>query len=556
MTGVGAAVFATIGFFGAAFVSAWMARAGYAEPWRKLRIEQQGIPGKPQKTRVVFSSPALVLQTVEVLRDGEGAPREARAWLRDGEEIAVRYDAEGRPHELEGPDGARARLDYEGKKMVVTFFSAAGAELGARRMTPPLELDVATKTARASTGVDVEKLAGVLRDLGDRMVGTAHAEEPPPESMSLTRELPVRLTLRLDAKDKPGRAQLEASCLPFACVATPLDVDSPGTQELRIAVTGTTKRSTLPKSAGAATFEDEAKEERRFAKQGLPHAARVVSALGVTAMACETAAVDLSVCVRGFGKNPAIAGGAIRSIVEHAVESDRGVLDQRAAALEEEERVRAALDANVKVELCASRDGFARVCTSFAARPFGPGPSAAVDRALDLKRGVGGTLVGSFVVTQADGADCKFSPSPRTSGTLRLTFDNDKSTVTAAGSATERGARPNVQCSLGTANMGWSQSYTLSATQTLTKEQMQAGGKMALRLVGTMNGTGSFDFSNCRSGGGAVACPGGRNEGYGYPVEIVGTIDVDTRTGSGQILINNAPLPTTGTWRTPAEPKP
>ena len=66
---------------------------------------------------------------------------------------------------------------------------------------------------------------------------------------------------------------------------------------------------------------------------------------------------------------------------------------------------------------------------------------------------IGGTLVGTFLVTQSDGADCKFSPSPSTGGALRLSFDNVKHTVTGSMKTEQRGTRPNLRCSMGTANM-------------------------------------------------------------------------------------------------------
>jgi hypothetical protein len=105
--------------------------------------------------------------------------------------------------------------------------------------------------------------------------------------------------------------------------------------------------------------------------------------------------------------------------------------------------------------------------------------------------------------------------------------------------------------------MSWSQTYTASATQSFTPEQLQSGGKLPLRLLGTMNGSGTYSFSNCRTSGGASAnCPPGRSEGYSYPIEIVGELDLGTRIGSGRIVVLSAPLQTSGTWRIPAGDKP
>jgi hypothetical protein len=126
--------------------------------------------------------------------------------------------------------------------------------------------------------------------------------------------------------------------------------------------------------------------------------------------------------------------------------------------------------------------------------------------------------------------------------------------VTASFRADDHGTRPDMRCSLGAANMSWSQTYSVTATQSFTPAQLQAGGKLAVRLTGTMTGSGTFSFSNCRTpGGSSAACPGGKSEPYGYPVELVGEIDLDSGKGGGNIVVRNAPLSTSGTWTTEGE---
>jgi hypothetical protein len=178
---------------------------------------------------------------------------------------------------------------------------------------------------------------------------------------------------------------------------------------------------------------------------------------------------------------------------------------------------------------------------------------AAQKRAVELRRGLSGALAGAFEMKQYDGSDCKFSPSPKTGGKLSMSFDEKRGVMTATLKANERGTRPGLRCSLGTGDMRWSQSYNATATQSFTAEQIQAGGKLSLRMIGTMSGAGNYSWSNCRSSGGAsVSCPGGRGDTYSYPIKILGELDLDSQEGSGRIVVNDAPLSTKGTWRVPA----
>ena len=151
-------------------------------------------------------------------------------------------------------------------------------------------------------------------------------------------------------------------------------------------------------------------------------------------------------------------------------------------------------------------------------------------------------------MTQSDGADCKFSSGPKTDGKIELRYDIKNAAVSANLSASGRGTRPGLRCSLGTADMRWTQSYNGDGQQSVSADKLQAGGKLPIRLVGTMRGTSSLGWSNCKSRGGAPAnCPGGRTDNYNYPMEISGEIDLDSGKGSGRISVR-APLSTSGSW--------
>jgi hypothetical protein len=554
VTAVGAVVFLGVGFAVSAFASAYLTRESYAEPWRKMRVEHEGADDKPTRTRVVFENPKLAVQAVEVLRSAEGRPSLARVSLRDGEELTLTYGDDDRALTLTGPDGAYALFEFDSERghAHVTFFTPEGKEVATTRLMVPIQLLAHTNPEASDT-----EWAHLWDDFG---IATAHAKDAVDEDVSVTREVVVSLDLSLVGADaKPGAAQIEVSCAPLTCVPLRREIASPSVSDVVISVSGSVKRSALGGVSRDAldTFVDEAKRERKAARRALPEVARVIGTLGMTAIACESLALSAPICVRSFGSRPGSAGGAVQSVLHHTVESDSGLIDERAEKLYLEQAARRALDGVVRIEVCAARDGFGRACTTVAGQPLGETPLAKSSRAIALRRGVGGALAGTFAMSQSDGADCKFSPSPRTAGAMKLTFDNERNTVSASMTANERGSRPNMQCSLGTANMGWSQNYGIQATQTFTAAELTAGGKLPVRLKGTMSGTGSYSFSNCRTSGGASAnCPPGKGDTYSYPVEVTGTIDLDSRTGSGQIIVANAPLATQGTWRVPGETKP
>jgi hypothetical protein len=545
VTFTGVVLFASLGFALGAGGSAYRSRSDRAEPYRKMRVEHEGLSGAATRTRVLFQNPGLPLQAVELSRDREGLPTRGQVALRDGEIIAVLYDGAKRPSALEGADGARAELAYESERLRVSFTGAGGEALGEHRVAVPAELRPALRMASLEAGTPSER-ESALASFVALFVGEAHAQAAQPEAVDETigasRDLPVGLDVRLSgAKTEPGRARVEAKCAPLSCLAEPREIDTPGQAQVSVAVLGNVKKSTLgaaPDPSALGDFEKAARAERKQARKVLPDVAAAVAAVGATSIACRALGLELSVCAPGMGKASKPAGAAVVALVEAEVPESGAIVDERALALYFEDRARASLDKPARIELCLARDGYADACTSIDARPFAEEAPAAVERALTMKRRVGGNAAGSFVITQSDGPDCSFSPSPRTRGPIRIAVDGEKGVISASLTADERGSRPNLGCSLGTANMSWTQTYTISATQTLSREQLERGGPIPLRMSGHMNGAGSYSFSNCRSSGGASAsCPGGKRDSYAYPVELTGQLDLERGVGNGMIVV-------------------
>lgn len=547
------------GFGGGALAAAWWQRDLRAEPWQKMHVEHEGTKGLTTRTRVIFENPKLSLQAVEVVKSPEGSPELARVVLRDGVELTLRYDKEARPSSLEAPDGSRAELSYEGSKARVDFASPDRKALGSRIVTLPVELRSALDDARDGQR-EAPAHSGLWPPWLGSLIGEAWAQDPD-DKVTVVRHVELGLTIRVPAgtDSGAGTAQIGASCAPLSCVPVTRDVPMPGQSSVRIAVTGSSKRAGLQKPPSAEAvepFKRTASAERSTARGVLPDVSAIVVAVSVTASACRSLKLTAPMCVPELAKST-IAGAAIHAISSYEIATKGRVVDQRAEELYYIEQARAALDREARIEVCVARDGYIRACADLSGRPLGAAPMPRAQRTVDLRRGIGGTLAGSFELFQQDGADCRFSPSPRTGGALSLTFDNERNTVTTLLRGDQRGARPDLRCSLGTANMSWSQTYTASATQSFTPAQLQSGGKLPLRLLGTMNGNGTYSFSNCRTSGGASAnCPPGKSEGYSHSIEIVGELDLGTRIGSGRIVVLNAPLQTGGTWRIPAGDKP
>lgn len=559
ITAVVAVVLVLLGFAVGAGGSAYQTRQLHAEPWREMRVEHEGTEGMATRTLVTFDNSKVALQSVEVTRDPNGNPELAHVLLRDGVELTARFES-GRPTSLEGPDGSRAAFAYKGSRARIAFLGPDGKKVGDKTLTVPVELRSALKLAQARSERP-NVLARLWEALADGCIGQAWAQDKDDPKVTVRRDVVVGLTIQVpNAKaSDSGRAEVEASCPPYTCLPATPDVQMPGASMVRVSVSAAIERSKLkklPNDDALDPYRKDATEERHTAAKVLPDVAAAVAAVGVTARACKSLKLSGPLCVAKLAKS-STAGGAITSLLSHEVETKRLIIDQRAEKLYYQAQARAALDRETSVQVCVSRIGYARTCTQVPGRPFAEEPMAEVKRSLEVRRGIGGTLAGSFVMTQSDGPDCKFSPSPKTSGTLRLTFDNEKNTATATLKASGRGMRPNLTCSMGTANMSWSQNYTATMTQTFTAAQLQSGGKLPLRLTGTMSGSGAYSSSNCRTRSGAsVNCPAGKSDSYTYRIELTGELDLATQKGSGRLVVHNAPLSTSGTWRIPAEKKP
>jgi len=515
-----------------------------AKPWRKLRVEHKGIEGTTMTTRVIFDNPKVALSDVEVIRDPEGAPELAHVQVRAGSALTAQFDDASRPSSLEGSDGARALLSYKGTKATVTFVTASGKQAGQTTLRVPVELRSTLRLAHLSLPVPSWSL-----------IAKAHAQQD--KQVLVEREVHLQADIRTSGKgDKPGQARIQASCAPFTCLPLTRTTATPGPSRVRIGVTGAIARSKLgaaPKSKSLARYKDRASDERDHANDALPYLATVIAAVTVTAKACVALKLNASTCVPALAKITS-ASGAIHSVSSHRTASKGPLVDQRALELYYEEQARAALDKPVSIEVCFSRSGYTRACIEVAGRPLGAKPMPPAQATVAMKRGISGTVEGSFVMTQSDGADCKFSPSPRTEGPVSLTFDSKTGVVTAKLSANGRGTRSGLSCSLGSGDMRWTQNYSATMTQSFSPQQLEAGGKLALNLRGTMSGSGSQSQSNCRTRGGASAnCPAGRSNSYNHPIQLVGNLDLDTQTGSGRLVISGAPLSTSGSWRIPAE---
>ncbi|MEM6789859.1 MAG: hypothetical protein AAF715_20230, partial [Myxococcota bacterium] len=502
-----------------------------------------------------------------VRRGPDGTPRSGRLALADGAQLELSF-ADGQASALVGADGVRADIEWSKRRATVTFVGPTGAEAGDGAPEASVLVPVGLRPALRLARADPSPGWGKAPAAGMPWITTAYAQEPeaddddeakeasPPIAVEET--VTLELGLRASARDEraEGEVQLEARCdAPLTCVVRTPTVRMPATVDVEVVVAGRVEKQALGTTGDLDPFRDEAEDERVTAQRQLDDVAAAMAAVGVVALACDEADRADDVCVRGLGRRGAYlsrAEAAVQAIVGHEVDTQRG-LDLRAQVLRDRDAARRQLDREVTVEVCASRPGYTRVCTEAKGRPFGSEPFAPPPRTLDLRPGLGGTLVGSYQVTQSDGRDCKFSPSPETSGPLNLSFDEKTGVMTATYRAQQSGTRPGLRCSLGTANMRWEQNYSATATQRISPEQLRSGGRIPLRLRGTMSGTGSYSFSGCRTGGGAAAnCPAGRRDPYNYPVEINGQLDLATQTGSGNIVISGAPLPTRGTWRVPA----
>jgi hypothetical protein len=541
VTAVGSVVLTALGFAAGAGGTAWRARDMRAEPWRKLQLEHRGRAST--RTRVVFDDARRPLASVELQRR-DGVPIAATIETRGGEPLTARFDDDKRPSALVAADGSDVQLRYGGTNVRVTFHAADGSAQGETVLRAPVELRSALDLAYRQAPGD-----SLVAWLGEALIGQAHAAEEGP--VTVQQDLSVQLDVRAaaNARVTSGRAEVQASCAPFTCLPTPVTIEVPGSSGLNLSVSRTIDKKKLGTlNLGAlGPFEELARSERAGAAKALPNMAALIAALGVTAVACHKLGRGGPLCVAALGKDAKQAAAAVHALSTHDVRAPATLVRERAAEMAYEQQARTTFDKPVPVELCVSRTGFARACTSFDARPFATTPAPPVAQTLELRPGLGDALNGTFEMSQSDGADCKFSPSPSTKGKLRLSYDEKRSEMKAEFAANESGTRPGLNCSLGTATMRWSQSYSATASQTVSKDQLSS--PLTLRLEGTMRGSGSFSFSGCRSRGGATAnCPAGKSDSYSYRIVLTGTLDPTTRQGKGRIEVSNAPLATRGSW--------
>ena len=542
-TALVALLLAIVGFAAGGMGSALYLRNLRAKPWRKIRVQHEGAGGATTKTRVVFDNPKVPLQGVEVIRSPEGKPDLARVEVRGASELTAGYSDDARPKSFEAQNGAKVLIGYKGGKARLTFLNADGKQVGDKVLRVPVELRSALKQASAHSGLIGQAWAQPAPKEGERP-----KEDP---QINVQREVVVALDISIK-KGEPGEAEVEATCAqPFTCLPLTPKVKMPGQSRVRIGVTGAKQQSELKAPAGGSapsSFKEVAREERSVAADVLDDVARVIAAVGLANAACQALSLQSKVCAVRMTRRASQAG--IVAVTSHEVSTKVHIIDARATELYYQEQARAILDKKTTVEVCISRNGYTRACTKVKGNPLGPAPMAPVSRALSVRKGISGTLVGSFEMTQSDGADCKFSPSPKTSGALRLSFDDKTGKVTAKLGANERGTRNGLRCSLGSGDMRWHQNYSATMTQTFSKDELSGGGKLPLNMRGTMSGSGGSSQSNCRASSGAAAnCPGPRNKTYSYSITLSGSIDLDTQKGSGRLSVSGAPLSTRGSWQ-------
>lgn len=529
-----------VGFVGGGIVAAWVERDKRADPWRQLRVAHDGQSGVTTHTRIIFDNPKVALQGVGLVRSPSGEPETGTVEIRGGAELDVRFGDDRRPKSYRSPDGTEALLSYKGTQARVVFVAKGGKSLGDTTVHVPVLLRSALELAATDW----------------TLVPDAHAQvggKEPPKQIDVRREVVLPLTVSLGQGGTPGEVRVQVTCSSYTCVPLTPTMDVPGTSDVRVQVSSQRPRGADPKG-GLTAFEEAATAEARTAQKVLPDASSIISGAGVVADACAKAKLVLPLCVPALTRN-AVAGGAIQAVRSHTVPDAGPLIRTRAVELFHEEQARAALDQPVELEICFSRSKYARVCTKLAGRPFGPSPMKVGAGSIEMKRGISGTVEGTFEMRQSDGPDCKFSPSPQTDGPVTISFDSKTGKVTGRLSANSKGTRAGLACSLGSGDMRWTQNYSATMTQQLSPSQLTGGGKLQLNLTGTMSGSGSTSQSNCRTKGGAsAACPSGRNETYNYPIRLSGTFDLDTESGSGNLIVTGAPLATSGTWQVPIAP--
>jgi hypothetical protein len=152
------------------------------------------------------------------------------------------------------------------------------------------------------------------------------------------------------------------------------------------------------------------------------------------------------------------------------------------------------------------------------------------------------SLNGTFNLVQNDASGCTFTDAPSTGGLFQVNVDFNKGTAGAAMQGGGGGTRTGLRCDTKTGDMAWQQTYTASFTGSID----QATG--ALSLKGTLTGTRTVTWSNCKDGDKESVCPNGNSGDYTFPVTLGGTVDKAGGTGKGTWAVPGLAVPQSGDW--------
>jgi hypothetical protein len=150
------------------------------------------------------------------------------------------------------------------------------------------------------------------------------------------------------------------------------------------------------------------------------------------------------------------------------------------------------------------------------------------------------TLNGTFNLIVSD-TGCAFSAGPSTSGILQMNVNFKTGQVTATFTGGGGGIR-SLQCRDDTFDLHWHETYSADFLGTVNP----ASG--ALSLPGTLTGSNTLSWSNCKYAGLGPNCPKPFAGDYTSAVTLSGTVDKASHTGSGTWGVENSPWPASGDW--------
>jgi hypothetical protein len=140
---------------------------------------------------------------------------------------------------------------------------------------------------------------------------------------------------------------------------------------------------------------------------------------------------------------------------------------------------------------------------------------------------------GTYTLVQSDGPGCTFADAPFTSGTFALTSDWLAGTTSGTLQGGGSGVRAGLRCENTTGDMHWQQAYSASFSGSAN------GTSGALVLSGTLNGSNSVSWQNCRENGEPITCPAGYSNPYSFPIALEGSINLLSGVGQGTWQVNN-----------------